>query len=175
MAPLRNLMGPLRRLVLRLSEAFRASYSIIFGRPSNFSEFIDGIYASGIPCGGRSARWLRRVGITAVVSLTEKPPRLNGLELVHIPMRNGEPAELSQLSLAVSAIDSLLSRGHRVLVHCSAGKDRTGMVLAAYLIAKRGLSAEEAISFVRLKRKGSIGGRAQVESVVRFWEATKRG
>ena len=35
------------------------------------------------------------------------------------------------------------------LVHCRAGKDRTGAVLAGYLIRHRGLSSDEAIHLVR--------------------------
>lgn len=39
--------------------------------------------------------------------------------------------------------------GRPTLVHCHAGKDRTGAVLAGYLIRHRGLSSNEAIHLVR--------------------------
>jgi len=39
--------------------------------------------------------------------------------------------------------------GRAVLVHCYAGNDRTGTVLAAYLVAQQGLAPEEAIAAVR--------------------------
>jgi hypothetical protein len=39
--------------------------------------------------------------------------------------------------------------GRPTLVHCRAGKDRTGAVLAGYLIRHRGLSSNEAIHLVR--------------------------
>ncbi len=168
-------MRPLRRFVLKASEAFRAAYSVILGRPSNFSRFIDNVYASGLPYGKRASAWLKKVGITAVVTLTENAPKLDGLIIVHVPMENGKPAEPWQLEKAISAIDGLLKDGHKVLVHCSAGKDRTGMVLAAYIISKNGVGPEEAISFVRSIRKGSITGPEQVESIKRFWEKRALG
>jgi protein-tyrosine phosphatase len=36
-----------------------------------------------------------------------------------------------------------------VLVHCEAGKDRTGLALTAYLVRYHGLAIEEALARVR--------------------------
>ncbi|HYB03455.1 MAG TPA: dual specificity protein phosphatase family protein, partial [Nitrososphaerales archaeon] len=53
------------------------------------------------------------------------------------------------------------------LVHCTAGKGRTGTVLAAYLCATKQLSAEDAIRAVRSKRGGSIEKNSGQEEAVR--------
>ena len=42
-----------------------------------------------------------------------------------------------------------LQAGRPTLVHCRAGKDRTGALLAGYLVRHRGLSPEQAVHAVR--------------------------
>ena len=36
-----------------------------------------------------------------------------------------------------------------MLVHCNAGKDRTGLLLAYYLVSRKGLSAKRALKILR--------------------------
>jgi atypical dual specificity phosphatase len=42
------------------------------------------------------------------------------------------------------------------MVHCAAGRGRTGTILAAYLIKKENLTANQAIKKIRSMRPGSI-------------------
>jgi hypothetical protein len=49
----------------------------------------------------------------------------------------------------VDFIAAEVAAGRPTLVHCHAGKDRTGAVLAGYLIRHQGLSADEAFRLVR--------------------------
>ncbi|MBU2862815.1 dual specificity protein phosphatase family protein [Reinekea forsetii] len=64
------------------------------------------------------------------------------------PPRQGDK-ELCLINIpkAISFITKNASQGP-VLVHCRSGKDRTGMVLAAYLIAIEGLSPRDAMDEV---------------------------
>jgi len=50
------------------------------------------------------------------------------------------------------AIDKAVFRNHKALVHCIAGISRSATVLAAYLIWRFNLSAQEAIDYLKLKR-----------------------
>lgn len=58
-------------------------------------------------------------------------------------------AFLNLMDEAIEFIQAQLAEGCPTLVHCHAGKDRTGAVLAGYLMRYQGLSSDEAIHLVR--------------------------
>ena len=77
-----------------------------------------------------------------------------GIEYAAIPMSSNAPIRegdrefcLQNLPRAMSFIRENLPCGP-VLVHCRSGKDRTGMVLAAYLIEFEGFGVREAMNQV---------------------------
>jgi atypical dual specificity phosphatase len=55
------------------------------------------------------------------------------------------------------------------MVHCAAGKGRTGAVLAAYLVKSQSLTAKDAIEKVRGTRPGSIQSVVQ-ETAISMYE-----
>lgn len=60
---------------------------------------------------------------------------------------------LPHFSEAVSWIDQALqTEGQTVLVHCHAGVSRSASIVAAYLIYKMSMSAEEAVAYVTARR-----------------------
>jgi protein-tyrosine phosphatase len=56
------------------------------------------------------------------------------------------------LNRAVLAIDRVLEAGGQVLVNCARGVSRSATVVCAYLIIRKGLSAEDAMAMVRTAR-----------------------
>jgi cell division cycle 14 len=60
------------------------------------------------------------------------------------------------MKLGAEYIASALSEGKVVLVHCLAGKGRTGCVLAAYMMTYEGRTARQAIDELRSMRGGSV-------------------
>lgn len=48
--------------------------------------------------------------------------------------------------------DALKVEGSNVLIHCMAGRSRSATCLAAYLMKRRGLSADDAVQFIQEKR-----------------------
>jgi atypical dual specificity phosphatase len=116
--------------------------------------------------------WLRKQGIDLLISLTETPPRRDwindaGLMVLHIPVEDMEPPTQVQLDRCISAIHRANGRKMGVLVHCSAGLGRTGVILACYLVSK-GMTPANAISRVRRLRPGSIETDEQAEAVSIF-------
>lgn len=121
------------------------------------------------PAGVEDLLWLRKQGIEVLLSLTEERPRSDwideaGLLVDHVPLEDMEPPSQEQLDRCVSTVLRANQRKMGVAVHCGAGLGRTGVVLAAYFVA-RGLSAANAIARVRRLRPGSIETDEQAAAV----------
>lgn len=124
------------------------------------------------PSGLDDLTWLREHGIEVLLSLTEERPRRDwiedaGLLVYHEPLEDMEAPSQEQLDRCVSAIARANERKMGVAVHCGAGLGRTGVVLAAYFVA-RGLTAGNAIARIRRMRPGSIETDEQAASVEQF-------
>ena len=75
------------------------------------------------------------------------PPVPLGRLYVSFPMDDGDEVDPKVRELAVF-IASLVTSGRRVLVHCTEGLNRSGVVVARALMAM-GLTASDAIDLVR--------------------------
>jgi atypical dual specificity phosphatase len=108
----------------------------------------------------RSVDWVRKKGVRAILSLTETPiPNAwldSGVDYLQVPIENHHAPTLTQLQTCVDFISKNVEKGNRTLIHCAAGKGRTGTILAAYVCSKDNVSAELAIEQTRAKRKGSV-------------------
>jgi len=60
------------------------------------------------------------------------------------PMPDGSVCSPKQMSEVLNTIDSRLSAGHNVFLHCWAGNGRTGLVVGCWLV-RHGLSGEDAL------------------------------
>jgi atypical dual specificity phosphatase len=122
-------------------------------------------------------RRLAEIGVTAVISLTERVPR--GLPHpqmahLHLPVRDFSPPTPKQMETAVSFIIDRVAEGGAVAVHCTAGLGRSGTIVSAWLVS-RGMSAAEAINAVRRRRPGSVETREQELAIARFEDGFERG
>lgn len=124
---------------------------------------------------------LRAAGFTAIVSTDEEcHARLIADEacFTHIeeimprdyptnPMLVERFVELTRRA-AVSVLNEL-KQGGTVLVHCYAGRDRTGLTLCAVMMEHEGVSAAEALKRLRAVRPSALTG-AGVLDVLREYE-----
>src|SRR6266705_2196586 len=133
--------------------------------------------------GGRLAR-LRKMGYSVVVSL--ECDRLNtfeiqdaGFEHKKICVEDFSAPTLNQVDEFVAFVDSKIAEGKKVLVHCFAGRGRTGTMLAGYLI-HQGMSSEAAVREIRAragKAYGTLRGVIEPaqEELLRWYERRLSG
>jgi len=155
----------------RTGRVYRRVRANFTDKPTFFTWVRDSrIAASGRPYSKGQVDWLKENGVTAILTLTEEPlpsDWTKGVETHHISLSDHAPLSASQMKLGADYIASALTEGRVVLVHCLAGKGRTGCVLAAYMMAYEGKTAREAIDELRSLRGGSVE-RAQERNVLQF-------
>jgi atypical dual specificity phosphatase len=154
---------------------YRRFHGVVSERPTNFSWVIDGSLAgSGLPVTKNEFKWLVEKGIKSIVTVREVPlpsEWFDGGDIAYMHLRvedYGAPS-IEEMDKAVDFIDKQNTNNRPVLVHCAAGKGRTGALLAAYLMKKQNLSAKHAIEKIRLMRPGSVQSVAQ-ETALSMYE-----
>ena len=117
-------------------------------------------------------RGLRELGIDAVLSVNDgegcDPAELADLGVGYccVPLPPNEPPlpgdeDLCRAGLPVAYDFVSAQHIHRraVLVHCSAGKDRTGLFMSYFLIRKYGMEVDAAIERVRAVQPRALSAR----------------
>lgn len=124
-------------------------------------------------------------GIGGVISLSApvdtRPLRRHGIAHLPVPqpmiLLEDEPQReqfLAIMPLVLDFIQACAGRKKAVLVHCYHGCDRTGAVLACALLAREGLSSEQAIAQVRAANPLAMEALGYSE-VVSTYERLRRG
>lgn len=106
--------------------------------------------------------WVRATGLTAVVDLADAdtyPPvgETEGLLYLKCPLvdEGALPDEGLVLRLA-SLVAGLVEDGHRVLVHCTFGRNRSGLLVSLVVRELLGLSGAEAVAYVQGRRRNTV-------------------
>ncbi|MGB8935635.1 MAG: dual specificity protein phosphatase 23 [Candidatus Nitrosopolaris sp.] len=168
-----------------LGDNYRWIHGYIIRRPTNFSWVIkDKLAGSGRPMTYRQFLWLVAQGIDSIITVREGPlssdwfintniaANLN--DNVHLNVKDYGVPSLEQLYNTIDFMKKQIDKGKRVLVHCAAGKGRTGTILAAYLLKEENLTAPQAISKIRKLRPGSIQTKTQEKCVEAFEHYLRR-
>jgi hypothetical protein len=100
----------------------------------------------------------RSEGVRSLLCLDGKlrgvAPQSIGLDALEVfDMKDGPGNDGNIFRCAVDAVSQLARKHPKLLVQCHAGRSRSVIVVAAYLMRSQGLTAEESISFITSKRE----------------------
>lgn len=122
---------------------------------------------------------LQSAGTRLLISLTAEwhpdTASLKGLGIssLHVPIKDFAAPTVAQADAVCAAIHTALSQNQPTVLHCAAGKGRTGTLLTAYLIFQ-GLPAEAAIKKARSLNPDWIETPGQIAFLKRFAELKSR-
>lgn len=154
----------------KIGNAYRWIYGRMLNRPTNFSWVIEGKLAgSGMPINYSQFLWVMTHGVKAIVTVREVPlpskwfSNGNGddVDYFHLRVEDYSAPSLEEIDNTIDYIQQQISKNKPVMVHCAAGRGRTGTILAAYLIKKENVTANQAIKKIRSIRPGSIQSNQQ--------------
>jgi protein-tyrosine phosphatase len=102
----------------------------------------------------------------AVIDLDCSAPPLEGVAFyAHWPIEDGPAPETAVLVALADLVNDLRRGGKRVLIHCAAGINRSGLLAAAALI-RDGMEADEAVETVRARRPGVLNNPEFVRQLI---------
>lgn len=96
--------------------------------------------------------FLRKHDIRLIVNATDSVPQYYDIRTLRVPVddaRDSARRMTKYLPISSIAIDDVLRHGQNVLVHCRAGMNRSATVVAGYLMYSRGLTAAQAMFFIK--------------------------
>ena len=166
----------------KIGNAYRWMYGRVADRPTNFSWVLDGKLAgSGLPMTYSQFFWVIKHGIKTIITVREVPLPSNwftdsinnidrdNVNYLHLRVEDFGSPSIEEIDSTVEYIQHQIDNKRPVMVHCAAGKGRTGTILAAYLLKNENLTAEQAIKKIRNLRPGSIQSNIQ-EMTISIYE-----
>lgn len=159
----------------RLGDYYLYLRSTVAKSPYRFGWVIEGrLAASGRLMTSSQLAWAARHGIKSVVTIREVPLEsawfTSGCGIVyrHVKVKDHSAPPVKELNELITYIDSEITKGRPVIVHCNGGSGRTGTVIAAYFMKKEGLTSELAVRKVKEIRGRTVRHKKQLDTLKEY-------
>ncbi len=126
------------------------------------TRILPGVWHGGCPV---DFDWVRRVGVDVVVDLADAdafPPAddIEGLTYLKCPLVDGDELPDPGLTLRLAALVAGLVRdGRTALIHCTFGRNRSGLLVTLVVRDLLGVSGATALAHVQERRDGAVNNR----------------
>jgi dual specificity protein phosphatase-like protein len=131
------------------------------------TELIEGkLWHGGCPV---DFQWVRATGIDVVLDLADAdayPPadEIDGLTYLKCPLVDEEEVPDPAVTLPLAGlVAGLLREQHQALVHCTFGRNRSGLLVTLIVRDLLGISGEEALRYVQARRERVVNNEAFAE------------
>jgi dual specificity MAP kinase phosphatase len=146
------------------------------GHIFDFSKITDQIYIGSDLCKGGvcliHGEEFRKLGVSFEINLSrennELPPKDMEIGYAWFPVTDGYAPTQEQLEMGAYMINSAVSAGKKVFVHCKNGHGRSPTLVAAYLMKYARMSMEDALKLIKEKREEVHIEDAQMETLEKF-------
>ena len=124
----------------KIGNTYRWIYGRVVNRPTNFSWVIkDKLAGSGMPMTYSQFAWVVTHGIKTIVTVREValPSKWfttyssDSVDYFHLRVEDYSAPSLEEIDNTVAFIQRQIAKEEPVMVHCAAGRGRTGTILAA--------------------------------------------
>ena len=127
------------------------------------THMLPGLWHGGCPV---DFDWVRRAGIDAVVDLADPdayPPAdaIEGLTYVKCPLVDADDVPDPGVTLRLAhLVGGLVRDGRRVLVHCTFGRNRSGLLVSLVVRDLLGVTGAQALAHVQSRRDGAVNNES---------------
>jgi len=121
----------------------------------DYNQITDNIYiGTNMCCQTHFDAKLRDQGISADISLEKNhiDAPYGVASFLWLPTEDNNPPQPEQFKIGIAALKTLEDLNIKVYVHCRFGHGRAPTLVAGYLIEAKGMSADEAMAFIKAKR-----------------------
>jgi protein-tyrosine phosphatase len=137
---------------------------------------IDNLLWIGNASAAQNVDLLREKGIQNVLCVHPAPhgPEFDGIRRLIVPFGDLETENIldSILEQCLTYIDSCITRGESVMVHCQAGVSRSGSIVVAYVMRSNDWHFDQALRYCTVKRP-CIWPNPGFEKQLRHWHTRK--
>jgi len=96
------------------------------------------------------------IGVNLIKNFDEDIAGPDGLEYYSLPIADGKDWDQAMVMALSYRLAERIRQGERILVHCNAGRNRSGLVCALIVRELWGISGSEALEYVRMKRPRAV-------------------